>query len=351
MYRIETDSPVMVTGATGYVAGVLIKQLLEAGVRVHAAVRDLSNTEKLKYLNALAEKSSGDIRYFKSDLLTDGAYEDAMAGCSIVFHTASPFSLSVKDPQKDLVDPALLGTRNVLNQATKTPSVKRVVVTSSVVAIYGDNADAASIADGIFTEEHWNTSSSLDHQPYSYSKVEAEKEAWKIAESQDQWDLVTINPSFVMGPGMNPRATSESFTFMKQVGRGVFKAGVPDIGMGVVDVRDVATAHIAAAYTPEAKGRYITSGHNTSFPEMTQQLLAKYGDDYPIPKSKLPKLLVWLLGPLTNKTITRKYVSRNVGYSWKADNSKSTSELGIQYRPLSNTMNEFFQQLIDSKQI
>ncbi len=350
MYNIDTDSPVLVTGGTGYVAGWLIKGLLEAGVTVHAAVRDPSNTQKHEHLDKIAQNAPGNIKYFKADLLDEGSFAEAMEGCSIVFHTASPFTSNFKDAQKDLVDPAKLGTRNVLTQATKTPSVKRVVVTSSCAAIYGDNKDVQNAPNGILTEEIWNTSSSLTHQPYSYSKTEAEREAWNIAESQNQWDLVTINPSLVMGAGLNPNGTSESFNMIRQMGDGSLKNGAPDFSIGMVDVRDVAKAHIAAAYTAEAKGRYITSAHNSSLLQMAQTLIPKYGNDYPIPRKKLPKFLLWLIGPMVNKAITRQFVSNNIGIAWKADNSKIVNELGINFRPEAETINDFFQQMIDTGQ-
>lgn len=351
MFKIDTSSPVLVTGATGYVAGWLVKGLLEAGVAVHAAVRDPSRVDKVKHLDEVAKTAPGEIKYFKADLMEDGSYAEAMNGCSIVFHTASPFTVNVKDPQKELVDPAKLGTRNVLDRATKTPSVKRVVLTSSCAAIYGDNADIEQTPNGVFTEDIWNTSSSLRDNPYSFSKTEAEKEAWKIAEAQNQWDLVVVNPSLVMGPGLNPRATSESFNIIRQMGNGDMKTGAPDWGFGLVDVRDLAQAHMAAAYTPEAKGRHIVSGHDTSLLEMARQLLPRYGDKYPIPRKVVPKFLVWLVGPIMMPGMTRKFISRNIGYPWKGDNTKSIRELGMRYRSQSETMNDFFQQMIDSGQI
>jgi len=219
MREINRNAPVMITGATGYVAGWIVRKLLDEGFTVHAAVRDPDNAEKLKYLNQLADAAPGQIRYFKSDLLDDGSYADATAGCEVVLHTASPFTVDVKDAQKELIDPAVNGTRNVLEQANRTQTVKRVVVTSSCAAIYGDNADLKKTPNGVFTEEIWNTSSSLTHQPYSYSKTLAEKEAWTICEKQDRWDLVTINPTLVIGPGINPHGTSESFNMVKQFGQ------------------------------------------------------------------------------------------------------------------------------------
>ncbi|MDW6004081.1 NAD-dependent epimerase/dehydratase family protein [Vibrio mangrovi] len=349
MYRIDRKLPVLVTGATGYVAGWLVKRLLESGVTVHAAVRDPSDQEKLRYLNQIAKSAPGTIRYFQTDLLDEGSYAQAMEGCSIVFHTASPFRLQVSDPQRELLEPAIQGTRNVLMQANATSSVRRVVLTSSCAAIYGDNADLTQIEHGIATEAIWNQSSSLSHNPYSFSKTEAEKEAWRIAEQQQQWTLVVINPSLVMGPGIHPYATSESFHIIRQMGDGTMKAGIPDWGVGVVDVRDVAEAHLSAAYTTHARGRYLISGYNTSFPEMARQLLPKYGSQYPIPKRVLPKFLVWLFGPMVNSATTRKNIALNVGYGWKGDNTKSIGELGLKYRPLSVTMNDFFQQMIEAR--
>ncbi len=345
----NTTSPVLVTGATGYVAGWVVKRLLEEGLTVHAAVRDPSRADRLRYLDDVAAQSSGSIRYFKSDLLEAGSYADAMRDCAVVFHTASPFVIDVADAQRDLIDPALLGTRNVLEEANRTPTVERVVVTSSCAAIYGDNADQRETKTGKFTEDDWNTSSSVDHQAYSYSKTLAEREAWKIADGQDRWRLVTVNPSLVLGPGLNPFATSESFTLIKQLADGTLKVGVPDVGMGIVDVRDVAEMHLQAGFNANARGRYITSGHNASFPLIAQALRDHFGDQFPFPKRTVPKWLLWLIGPFVDKRMTRKYVSRNVGLSWVADNSKGIRELGITYRPLAESAVEMLQQMIDSE--
>lgn len=343
MQAIDNTKPVMVTGATGYVAGRLVEKLLSEGITVHAAVRNPDNKEKTKYLDALAEKLPGTIKYFKSDLLKEESYDEAMAGCEVVYHTASPFAMQVNDAQKDLIDPALKGTRNVLESANRTESVKRVVLTSSCVSIYGDAKDTLNYPNQEMTENEWNTTSTADHQPYSYSKVLAEKEAWKIAESQDRWRLVVVNPSFVIGPGINPHATSESFNIMKQFAKGDFKMGAPEFNMGCVDVRDLAVAHYNAGTYPDAEGRHIASGHNSSFGEMARIIKNKF-PNYPIGKGKVPKFMIWLIAPSAG--LTRKIVSRNVGYPWKANNTKSKEKLGMSYRPLQESVEEFFGSLV-----
>lgn len=348
MTKIDKSKPVMVTGANGYVASWLVKKLLEEGITVHAAVRNPDKKEKYKHLDNLAVNGPGKIKYFKSDLLKEGSYAEAMEGCELVFHTASPYSLNVSNAQKELIEPALKGTQNVLNQASKTISVKRVVVTGSCAAMHTDAIDCKAAPGGMLTEEVWNTTASLDYQSYYYSKTLAEKEAWKIADSQSQWDLVVINPSGVFGPSLDANANSESISILKQFGDGTLKMGAPKFGIGVVDVRDVADAHYSAGFTPEANGRNIVSGYNTNFVEMGQTLLDRYGSDYPIPKSALPKWLLMIVGPMINKALSRRMIKNNVNVEWRADNSKSKKELGASYRPLQETMEDSFQFLIES---
>lgn len=343
MTQIDNSTPVMLTGATGYVGGHIAKKLMENGHTVHAPIRNPENKEKTKYLDKIAKSSKGDIRYFKADLLQSGSYKEAMQGCELVIHTASPFITSTKNPQKDLVDPALKGTENVMQTVRDTETVKRVVLTSSCVAIYGDAKDTLDYPDQMMREDIWNTTSSVKQAPYNYSKTVAEKKAWEMTQAQDKFDLVVINPSFVLGPGINPKGTSESFNIMKQMGDGSFKMGSPDLNIGCVDVRDVAEAHYRAGYTPEASGRNICSAENLSFMELADMLRPKYGEKYPLPKKMLPKWLMMLMGPLAG--IPRQFVRDNVGYPWKADNAKIKKELKMEFRPINQTVNEFFEQI------
>lgn len=348
--NIDKSKPVMVTGATGYVAGWLVKKLLEEGFTVHAAVRNPDKKEKIQHLDEIAAKTEGTIKYFKSDLLESGSYAEAMEGCELVFHTASPFVLNVKDPQRDLVDPAVKGTENVLEQANKTESVKRVVLTSSCAAIYTDAVDTEKAPGGKITEEIWNTTASLDYQPYSFSKTQAEKRAWEIANAQSKWDLVVINPSFVLGPFLNPGATtSESFRVLQQAGSGAMKMGIPKIGFGVIDVRDLAIAHYKAGITPSANGRNIISAHNTDMVEMFKPIAEKYGKQYAIKPKAMLKWLVWTFGPMIDKALERKYISNNVNHKFTADNSKAINELGLSYRSLKETMLDGFDVLVENK--
>lgn len=344
----DTAQPVMVTGATGFLAGWIVKDLLEKGFTVHAAVRDPSNTTKTAHLTKIASESPGEIKYFKADLLDEGSYEAAMAGCAVVFHTASPFTSNIKDPQKDLVDPAVKGTQNVLNAVNRTDSVTRVVLTSSCAAIYGDSIDTTNAPGGKITEAVWNTSSSLNHIPYSYSKTMAEKAGWEIADAQDRWKLVVINPALITGPALNAAPTSEVFNIFTQLTDGTMRAGAPHIEMGVVDVRDVAEAHLRAAFIPEANGRNIVFNRSMSFLEIGQALKAKW-NDLPTPSRQMPKWLLWLVGPMVNSAFSRTWVSRNVGHPWRGDNSKAVRELGLVYIPTEKSIQDMYQNMLDAR--
>lgn len=343
---IDRSAPVLVTGGSGYIASWLVKYLLEEGLDVHATVRDPSNEKKVGHLEQIAKDTPGTLRLFAADLLDDGAFDEAMSGCELVFHTASPFVIfKIKDPQSQLVDPAVNGTRNVLETANRVSTVKRVVLTSSVVSIYGDAQDIKEISGDVFTEDDWNTTSSLSHQPYPYSKVQAEKAAWEIADAQDRWDLVVINPGLVLGPSLTTASDSSSHATFKQFVDGTMRLGAPPIELGLVDVRDVARAHISAGCTPAAAGRHICVGTSMTFLEMGKVLEKNFGSRYPFPARELPKLAVWLAAPTAG--ITRKYVAANAGYPLRFDTTKVGTELGLEFRLAETTLVDHFQQLID----
>jgi len=345
MKEIDKQKPIIVTGGTGYIASWIIKNLLEKGLDVRATVRDKSNIEKYKHLSDIANNSSGKLTIFEADLLKIGSFEDAMQDCELVFHTASPFMISgIKDAQKELIEPALNGTRNVLNSAKENSSVKRIVLTASVVSMHGDAADMKKTENGIFTDKDWNTTSTETHRPYSYSKVLAEKEAWDIAKTQNRFDLVTVHPGFVLGPSLTKRKDSASIDFMISMLNGKYKTGVPELTLGIVDIRDLANVHLTAAFNPEAKGRYIATAGSAKMIEFASILQKKYSSKYKIPKMQLPKFMLYLFGPLQG--FSWKYVRRNIGLPLKFDNSKSINELGTSYRPIEETILDHAEQII-----
>ncbi len=338
---------ILVTGGTGYIGSWVVKELLEKGYTVRMTVRDKSRKEKFSHLDSIAGSANGKLELWEADLLQEGSFDKAAKGSDAIIHVASPFTLRFKDAQKELLDPALLGTRNVLNAATKSGTVKKVVLTSSVAAVFGDNIDMQEKGLEEFNEEQFNTSSSPSHQPYSYSKVIAEQEAWKIFREQQQWKLVVINPSFVLGPSLTELTDSESLNLMKDILKGKFYMGAPELYFGFVDVRDVAHAHILALEKESAEGRHILAERTMSLLDLTDMMKIIYGKKYKLPLMKAPKGLMMIMGGLFG--VTSKFVKRNVGYVIRLNTTRSRKQLGLQYRNLEDTIKEMVSQMHDHK--
>ena len=345
---IDKTKPILVTGASGYIANWIIQLLLKEGLTVHGTVRNLSNERSVHPLETIAkENPQGKLKLFAADLMEEGSFSEAMAGCEVVMHTASPFLIrGFKDPEQALIKPAVEGTRNVLNSVNQTDSVRRVVLTSSVAGVYGDNADLQQAKGEALTEADWNTSSSQDHQPYSYSKVMAEREAWKIHDQQQRWHLVAINPSMVVGPALTKYSQSTSIDTLRSLATGKLWPGVPDLTLGWVDVRDVAQAHLEAAFRPDAEGRHIISCGEASMLQVAKILKQQF-PKYKFPVMTYHKFMVKMVGTLVDPSATKKFVEQNVGHPLKLSNQRSIERLGMQYRPLEQTVIEHFKQLQD----
>jgi nucleoside-diphosphate-sugar epimerase len=339
----KMEKTILVTGGTGYIGAWVTKKLLERGYTVRLTVRDKSRTDKYTYLQEISDKSEGNLELWEADLLKMGSYDEAAKGANAIIHMASPFTLRFKDPIKDLIEPAVNGTKNVLEAANKSQTVKRIVLTSSVAAVHGDTIDMTESGLEEFTEEHFNYSSSPKHQPYSYSKVAAEKTAWEIEKKQNDWKLVVINPSFVMGPSLSKTSDSESIQFMKDMLSGKFKSGAPDLQFGFVDVRDVAEAHILGLENENIEGRHILAERTAGVLDVVNIIRNEFGEKYKLPKKNAPKFLLMMMGWMFG--ISRKFVKNNVGYPLKLNTTKSIEKLKLKYTPLEKTMKDMIVQM------
>ena len=339
-----SQETVLVTGASGYLGSWISKRFLHGGYRVLASVRDPENEEKCGHLCALAEDSPGELELFGADLLRPGDFDEACLRSDLVVHSATPFLVDpVEDPEAELLRPAVEGTRNVLSAATASGRVRRVVLTSSVVALHGDAKDVDATEAGFFHEGHWNSSSSLKHQPYNYAKRRGEEEAWRLAE-QAPWRLLVINPGFILGPALSARADFTSAILLNRLIGGEFSSGVPALSYGVVDVREVATAHYEAAVRNGAEGRHIVVATTATFLELAQTVDRLFPGAHKVPQRELPKALLYLLAPKIG--LSWKFISRNVGRPVRYDNRKSKRELGLFYRPLEETLRDHREQMI-----
>ena len=267
---------VLVSGASGFIAGHAVERLLARGYELIGTVRDPSDEAKCAPLHAMPGAAER-LTLVAADLTDDDPF-GAHVDVDYILHTASPYIVHVKDAERDLVEPAVRGTLSMLEAAAKSPRVRRVVVTSSMAAVTDEPENR------VLTEADWNTKSSLKRNPYYYSKTLAERAAWDFANREKPpFDLVVINPFLVIGPSHGPGLNTSNQIFADII-NGKHPAKL-DITWGCVDVRDVADAHIAAMEAQAAAGRYLCVSHNLSLAQALEIMREEgYGH------TKLPKL-------------------------------------------------------------
>lgn len=276
---------VLVTGGSGYIAGFLIRQLIENGWPVHTTVRSLKREGEVRgWLNVDEDR----LRFFAADLENDAGWADAMAGCSHVAHVASPFPLGVPRHPDDLIVPAREGALRALRFA-KAAGVRRFVLTSSMAAIaYGHGKDR-----DLYDEADWTNLDNPAVMPYPRSKTVAERAArdWVAAEGGDM-EFASVNPAAVFGPLLSDDL-STSIELVKQLLEGKVPM-CPDIGFGIIDVCDVADLHYRALTTPGIRDeRYVCSGPFLKMIDVAAILTANLGDAAKkVPARKMPD---WLL--------------------------------------------------------
>lgn len=312
-----TSQPVLITGASGFVAIHCIVQLLEQGYKVRGTLRTMTREPEVRETFRKYVKADERLDLVKADLIQDSGWEQAMHGCEYVFHVASPFPLLEPADENDLIQPAVEGTLRVL-RAAHAANVKRVVLVSSNAAISaGHNGENRT-----FTEEDW---SRLEKPigAYSKSKTLAERAAWDFINGEEnahRMELVTINPPLILGPIPNknfPTSAEMIRTFMRGEVPGVAK-----LKIGLVDVRDVASAIILAVTTPEAAGHRFACPAATIWIKELADILnqAFSGRGYKkIPKIVMPVFLVRTLA-LFEKRIA--LVSPSLNWDFELSNEK-----------------------------
>jgi dihydroflavonol-4-reductase len=333
---------VLVTGASGYIAGYCIGELLEHGYAVRATVRSLAAQDRVAHLRALAEQTNGTLEFVEAELDSDGGWPEAVAGCTYVLHVASPNPPAAPKHEDELIRPAVDGTLRVLRACADSGTVRRVVLTSSVVAVtLGPDRDS----DRVLTEEDW---SDPDLCPaYAKSKTLAERAAWDFVAAlpaQRRFELATINPGYVLGPLQRAEVGLSVEGLRKMLDREV--PGSPRIGFATVDVRDVATLHRLAMERPEAAGnRYLCAGDHMWMQELAQILADEFNPKgFRVPTGRLPYWLMWVIGRFDKTT---RLALDFVGRKELVTAEKAIRELGWSMRPAKETIVDTGRSLVE----
>lgn len=315
---------ILVTGGTGYIGGELIDQLLEAGRNVHTTVRSLAKSEGR--LRARWSDAGERLKVFEADLENDAGWAEACAGCDAVAHVASPFPLTVPKHPDELVIPARAGALRALKFAHEA-GVRRFVLTSSAAAIAYGHAPGKAL----FTEADWTVLENPDVPPYHRSKTVAEQASreW-VAQHAPDMAFCSINPVAVLGPVANDDL-STSIALVERLLTGEIPA-IPAVGFGIVDVRDVAKAHVLALDAPAElvrDGRFAVSERFLWMSEIADILRDRVPElARKVPRRSLPSFLVRMLAPLMADL---KQVRTELGRTRDVSGEHATKVLGLEY--------------------
>jgi nucleoside-diphosphate-sugar epimerase len=270
----------VITGITGYVGSqVCLSFLKDGSFSVRGTVRDPNNAERLAPLKkAYGDELFSKIELAQADLLDAESLDKAVAGCDYVVHTASPLPIKMPEDENVLIKPAVEGTLAVVRAAHKH-KVKRVVVTSSGLTI---SVRKRENHKDMLTEADWSDVEICP--PYDKSKLLAERAAWDYwngLPADDRFELVVVIPGLIQGPTLITGEFS-SMNYMRMLMMGVMPA-LPKVMFPIVDIRDVAQAHLNAIKVPEARNqRFICVLRTFRFKELCEILQKHFGEKYPI---------------------------------------------------------------------
>ena len=276
---------VLLTGVTGYIGQHCAAELLRQGYEVVGTVRFRAKADATR--TAIAKVAPIDrLSFVEADLLSDKGWAEAMKGCAYVMHVASPFALAEPKDENELITPAVEGTKRVV-AAARRAGVKRLVLTSSTFAII------AGKDSGRYGPDAWSDTSA-NIGAYAKSKTLAERAAWAAAEGGDM-ELTVINPGAVFGPSLGAKMDGQSVALMTAMIGGKMPM-VPDMSMGMVDVRDVALLHVRALTAEGAVGkRFIASSAEPVEMATVASVLKKAGYKK-VPSLRAPSALLKIMG-------------------------------------------------------
>lgn len=337
----STYHTVLVTGANSFYAAAIMEKLAKEGVLIHATVRSPISKP---YLEA---QFGASIKVFiVPDITAPAAFEEAIAGCDAVFHIASPFRYNFTNAKRDMLEPAIQGALSALKAATTEPQTRRVVFTSSVASCINPVHPTGFHRPGYtYTEADWNplsfeeAATYTEFPPvYTASKALAEKAAWEFMEAEPRsFDLVCINPCHTWGDYKqqvsSPEKMNATNSDLARLMDGAESSLPATIMPWMTDIDEVAQAHVNALYNLSASGRYIIANSAYDFQQVVDLMRLHFaGEDW---ISRVPRGVPG---------------KRPIGEHFVLDNRRSREELGVVYRPWSQSVIDFcIQYAVDRK--
>lgn len=312
-----------VTGATGHLGNVLVRELLRRGKRVRALVEPGDEARALAGL---------DVELVRGDVLRPGTLPAAFAGTEVLFHLAGVVSISSLDIE--LVRTVNVdGTRNVV-QAAREAGVRRLVYTSSVHALTEPGRG------GVLTEEAGYDPALA---PGDYGKAKAAASRIVLDAVREGLDAVIVNPVYVLGP--HDYRLSEIGEVILMFSRFPVPAGM-DGCYDFIDVRDIALGHVAAAERGRTGESYLLSGERMTVRELMRILAGLAGRKPPrvfIPLKVAAGIAAF--APIFEKVTRRRalltpYAVHTLAVDFEIRDRKAREELGHDPRPIEETLRD-----------
>ncbi|KDP38532.1 hypothetical protein JCGZ_04457 [Jatropha curcas] len=278
---METEAkPVCVTGASGFIGSWLVMRLLERGYKVRATVRDPDNIKKVKHLLDLP-KAKTHLTLLKADLSEEGSYDDAIKGCTGVFHLATRMpAFDSKDPENEIIKPAVNGVLNIMKSCAKAKTVERLIFTSTTLTVEVEEHKRTVYDESCWSDVDFIQAVKMNAWTYFLSKTLAEKAAWEFAK-QNKFDFISVLTPLVVGPFITPSMPPSLTTALSLI------TGTEDCSWFLKDCHyihldDLCNAHIFLYEHPKAEGRYICSSRDSTIFELVDLLREKY-PEYNVP--------------------------------------------------------------------
>lgn len=318
-----SSTRVLVTGGSGFIAGHTILQLLAAGYRVRTTVRSPAREAQVRsVLRGAGMVDEHDLDVVAADLLHDDGWAEATAEVDHVLHVASPVQPGPVQDEDSLVVPAREGTLRVL-RAARRAGVRRVVLTSAFHAVsWGHPHDGH-----VFTEDDWTVLDGPGVDAYGRSKTLAERAAWELVNSSDGgMELTTLLPVAVVGPLMGDDVSGSNH-LVQSILTGSMPV-LPHLYVPVVDVRDVAAAHVLAMTSPAAAGQrfLLSNGPALELKDIAAMLRSGLGEAAEhVPTRTLPNVVV-RVGSLFSPRL--RAIAPDVGHARRTSNKKARTVLG-----------------------
>ena len=331
---------VLVTGGTGYIAGELIKQLLERGWTIHTTVRNKAKSEQ-GLRDRFGNPGEDRLKVFQADLMSDDGWVEAVAGCSHVAHVASPLHAHAPKHEDDLIVPAREGTLRALRFANEA-GVQRFVQTSSLAAMgYGRSEKHYTV-----NERDWTDINHPSAYPYVKSKTIAERSArdW-IDATGTAMEFVSVNPSLVLGPADSADFSASVVVIEQLLGGKIPMA--PDIGFSVVDTRDVAALHVMCLEQPGLAGeRFLAAGKFMKMLDVANVLRDNLPPEQTrkVPKRRMPG---WMVSILARFNPGLRSIKSEIGKTRDVDPSHAKRRLGWETRPAEESIVDCAKSLIE----